>query len=158
MRRMTHPVFESRVVGAPADQVWAMVSDLGRMGEWSPENQGGRWIKGDGSKVGSVFRGHNKNGIRRWSTKARVVDTERGKSFEIAVTFAGFPVANWRYEFEDVPEGCQVTESWSDNRAVWFRLVSRSVGDHSDTHARQEIAATLANLAASVERDAQTKN
>jgi hypothetical protein len=150
---MSHPLAESRDIAAPADLVWAMVSDLPRMGEWSPENEGGRWVKGDGPAVGSVFHGRNKNGIRRWSTTARVVDAGPGRSFEIAVTFAGFPVAHWRYDFEDAPGGCRVTESWRDNRAPWQRVVGRIMGDHGGTHAHQEMAATLANLAAAAERD-----
>jgi len=130
-----------------------MVADLPRMSEWSPENQGGRWVKGDGPVVGALFRGRNKNGLRRWSTTARVLDAEPGKSFEITVTFAGFPVANWRYEFEAVPGGSLVTESWRDNRSAWQRVVGGVMGDHSAAHARQEMAATLANLASVAEKD-----
>ena len=131
-----------------------MVSDLPRMSEWSPENQGGKWVRGDGPAVGAQFRGRNKSGLRRWSTTARVVDAEPGKSFEITITYAGFPVANWRYEFQDVPGGCLVTESWRDNRSGWQRVVGRVMGDHSGEHARQEMAATLANLASVAEADA----
>jgi hypothetical protein len=79
-----------------------------------------------------------------------------GKSFEITVTFAGFPVANRRYEFEPAPGGCLVTESWRDNRSDWQRVVCGVMGDHSAAHARQEMAATLANLASVAERDAQS--
>jgi hypothetical protein len=129
-----------------------MVSDLTRMGEWSPENEGGRWVRGNGPDVGSLFRGRNKNGFRRWTTTARVVEAEQGKSFEIAVTFARLPVASWRYEFEDTPEGCRVTESWRDDRAPWQRVVGRTMGDHSAGNARLQMAATLANLAAAAER------
>lgn len=132
-----------------------MVADLTRMSEWSPENQGGRWVNGDGPAVGALFRGRNKSGVRRWSTTARVLDAEPGKSFEITVTFAGFPVANWRYEFEAVPGGSLVTESWRDNRSAWQRVVGGVMGDHSAAHARQEMAATLANLASIAEGDPQ---
>lgn len=148
---MPHPVAEARDIAAPAERVWAMVSDLPRMGEWSPENQGGSWVKGDRPAVGSVFRGRNKSGVRRWSTTVTIVDADPGKSFEIEVTFATFPVANWRYEFEDTPGGCRVTESWRDNRAAWQRVVGRTMGDHSGSHAREQMSATLANLAAAAE-------
>jgi uncharacterized protein YndB with AHSA1/START domain len=148
---MPHAVAESRDIAAPAETVWAMISDLPRMGEWSPENQGGRWVKGEGPAVGSMFRGRNKNGVRRWSTTVRVVEAEPGKSFEIAVTFSGFPIANWRFDFEDLPGGCRVTESWLDKRARWQEVLGRVMGDHSAAHASDEMAATLANLATAAE-------
>jgi len=150
---MTYRIAESREMAAPAAQVWALVSDLPRMGEWSPENAGGRWVKGaTGAEKGAVFSGKNKNGLRRWSTSVTVVACEPGKVFEISITFGplALPVASWRYEFEDTAEGCLVTESWDDLRAPWMRFVARPMGDHSADHARQEMAATLANLARAV--------
>ncbi|MBJ7509613.1 MAG: SRPBCC family protein, partial [Ilumatobacteraceae bacterium] len=38
------PVIISKEVNATPQAVWALVSDLPRMGEWSPENQGGEWV------------------------------------------------------------------------------------------------------------------
>jgi len=150
---MAYPIAVSKDVNAPAQKLWAMVSDLPRMGEWSPENQGGRWAKGSaGAATGALFRGRNKNGIRRWGTKVTVVDCQPAKAFEIAVTSGPLTVANWRYDFEETATGCRVTESWDDRRAPWFRVVSRAMGDHSGAHARQEMAATLDNLAAAAER------
>jgi hypothetical protein len=149
---MTYPTAVSKDIAAPAQKVWAMVSDLPRMGEWSPENQGGRWV--DGATVaapGVVFRGKNKNGLRRWSTKVTVVECQPGKVFEIAVTFATMAVANWRYDFEDTATGCRVTESWQDHRAGWQVRLGSPMGDHSQAHAAQEMQATLDNLAAAAE-------
>ena len=152
---MTHAVAESRQISASALELWSMVADLPRMSEWSPENEGGRWVRGDGPAIGALFRGRNKNGLRRWTTTARVLEAEPGRSFEFTVTFAGFPVANWRYEFEPLPAGCLVTESWQDNRAAWQRVVGGVMGDHSAAHSRREMAETLANLASAVEGDSQ---
>src|SRR5277367_6047983 len=71
---MAYPTAASRDIAAPAEKVWALVSDLPRMGEWSPENAGGKWVKGaTGPALGSVFQGANKNGFRRWSTTVTVV-------------------------------------------------------------------------------------
>jgi uncharacterized protein YndB with AHSA1/START domain len=151
---MTYPVAATRDIAAPPEQVWGLVADLPRMGEWSPENQGGKWIKGaTGPAVGALFRGRNKRGIRRWSTMAEVVDCEPGRAFEIAVNFGptALLVANWRYEVEGAPGGCRVTESWHDHRTSWMRTVGRVMGDHSAAHTEVEMAATLANLAAAVE-------
>ncbi|HBM56923.1 MAG TPA: SRPBCC family protein, partial [Acidimicrobiaceae bacterium] len=43
---MTESVSVSREMAAPPEEVWALVSDLTRMGEWSPEAKGGRWAGG----------------------------------------------------------------------------------------------------------------
>jgi ligand-binding SRPBCC domain-containing protein len=139
-------------INAPAEKVWALVADLPRMGEWSPENTGGKWVKGAaGPALGAVFKGNNKNGVRRWSTTVTVVACEPSKVFEFAVTSGPLKVATWRYDFEQTDAGCRVTESWADQRKPWFLTVARVMGDHSARHAEKEMAATLANLAAAVE-------
>ena len=84
---MAYPTAATRDITAPAEKVWALVSDLPRMGEWSPENAGGTWTKGaTGPALGAVFKGTNKNGFRRWSTSVTVVAYEPGRVFEFAVT------------------------------------------------------------------------
>jgi ligand-binding SRPBCC domain-containing protein len=149
---MAYPTAATVDINAPAEKVWALVSDLPRMGEWSPENAGGKWLKGaTGPALGAVFRGTNKNGIRRWSTRVTVIACEPSKVFEFAVTSGPLEVANWRYEFEETEDGCRVTESWSDRRKSWFVTLARVMGDHSAQHAEQEMAATLSRLAAEAE-------
>ncbi len=149
---MTYPVVETRDIAAPAKTVWELVSDLPRMGEFSPENVGGKWIKGaTGPAPGAIFSGLNKNGFRRWKTTATVVECEPGKVFEIAISMGPAAIANWRYEFKDIEGGCQVTESWGDHRKRWMRAMGRPVGVHDGAHAKGEMAATLASLAQAVE-------
>jgi len=149
---MAYPTFFFFNDTATAEKVWALVADLPRMGEWSPENAGGKWVKGaTGPALGAVFKGSNRNGLRRWSTNATVVACEPGQLFEFGVTSGPLGIANWRYEFDETESGCRVTESWEDHRKPWFVVVARVMGDHSAAHAEQEMAATLANLAAAVE-------
>src|SRR5580658_10237233 len=107
---MSEQISVTREIDAPAEKVWAMVSDLPRMGEWSPENVGGEWIRGaSGPALGALFKGKNRNGFRRWSTTAKVVDCQPGSSFEIAITSLGVHVASWRYDFQETSGGCKVT-------------------------------------------------
>ena len=56
---------------APAD-VYALVSDVTRMGEWSPENVGADWTGGTPSTEGATFEGHNRIGEREWSVPCTV--------------------------------------------------------------------------------------
>ena len=67
------PISRTTTVRATPQEAYALVSDLPRMGELSPENTGGRWLKGaTGPAVGARFKGTNRNGVRRWSTTATV--------------------------------------------------------------------------------------
>jgi hypothetical protein len=69
------------VAAAPGD-IWDMVSDVTRMGEWSPECTGCRWIgKHRTAEVGARFVGFNKRGWARWATTNEVVEAERGEAF-----------------------------------------------------------------------------
>jgi Polyketide cyclase / dehydrase and lipid transport len=150
---MAYATAATRDVAAPARTLWQLVSDLPRMGEWSPENKGGKWVKGaTGPALGAVFKGNNKNGVRRWSTTVTVVESEPGKVFEFAVTSGPLAVARWRYEFEDTDTGCRVTESWVDERKPWFATIARVMGDHSAKNAEHQMTETLDNLAREVEK------
>jgi Polyketide cyclase / dehydrase and lipid transport len=43
-------------VSARPSRVWALVSDLPRMGEYSPESTGDRWVRGGRPSAGAVLR------------------------------------------------------------------------------------------------------
>lgn len=53
---------------ADPERVWDRVSDITRMGEWSPERERAEWLEGTGAAVGACFRGYNRRGKVRWST------------------------------------------------------------------------------------------
>jgi hypothetical protein len=147
---MAYPTAESLDISAPPEKLWSLVSDLPRMGEWSPENAGGKWVKGaTGPALGARFKGTNRNGVRRWSTTVTVLACEPGKVFEFAVTAGPLAVAKWRYEFEETELGnCRVTESWVDERKPWFASLARVMGDHGADAAHRQMAGTLQKLAA----------
>lgn len=144
----------STEVSASPEVVWDMVTDLPRMGEWSPESQGGKWRDGvTKPAVGARFAGANRNGLFRWRTTAIVVEMVPKSTFAFDVSFLGIPVANWRYDIEPTDSGCTVTETWTDRRARWFSavgLVGTGVGDRS-THNRGTMERTLAALASAAE-------
>jgi uncharacterized protein YndB with AHSA1/START domain len=151
---MTDEVSVSRDVAAPPEQVWAMVADVTRMGEWSPETEGAVWL-GDasGPAVGARFRGTNRNGKKRWNTVARVVDAEPGRAFAFQVTAIGFKVAEWRYTFEPTDHGCRVTETWIDQRGRTATTLGKPVSGVADrgTHNRAGMEETLDRLKAAAE-------
>jgi hypothetical protein len=103
-------------VDAPAEEVWAMVSDLPRMGELSPENTGGSWRGAAGPAVGARFRGANRRGWRRWSTAVQVTTCDPPHRFGFDVSSLGLAVSRWTYEVAPRPGGCTLTETWLDRR------------------------------------------
>ena len=115
-------ISRSTTVAASPEAVYALVSDLPRMGELSPENTGGRWLGGaTGPAVGARFRGTNRNGWRRWSTTATVEAADPGQEFAFSVRSFGVPVSHWRYTIAPAEGGCTLTESWVDRRPGWFK-------------------------------------
>ena len=138
----------ARIAASP-EELYALVSDIERMGEWSPENVGGRWFGGaTGPAVGARFHGSNRRGWRRWSTTCTVVAAEPGRTFAFDVVFAGIPISRWTYEFRPDGDASVVTETWIDRRPGWFaRLVYPAMGvDDVRVHNEDNIRQTLANL------------
>ncbi|MBC8363728.1 MAG: SRPBCC family protein [Actinobacteria bacterium] len=149
-RSEAETVSVSREIAASPEEVWALVSDLTRMGEWSPEARGGRWAGGaDGPSVGAVFKGSNRNGRYRWRTNVTVTECEppRRFAFRLLVPFMGG--CDWVYEIEPSDGGCRVTESWVDHRKKVLVVVGRLLSGVADraAHNRAGMEATLDRLA-----------
>jgi hypothetical protein len=144
-----------RRIAAPVDVLYDLVSDITRMGEWSPENVGGTWLGGaTGPKVGARFRGTNRRGWRRWSTSCRIVAADPGSRFAFDVTVVVVPASRWTYEFQPDADGTLVTETWTDRRPSWFaHLAGVTMGiDDIRTHNEKNMTTTLHNLADVAER------
>ena len=152
---MTDQVSVSREIGAPAEMVWAMVSDITRMGEWSPENESATWRGGaSGPTPGAKFRGTNQNGKKKWNTEGVVVDADPGRRFSFRVTAVGLKVAEWSYAFEPTAAGCRVTETWVDQRGRIAKVLGNPVSGVADRagHNKAGMEQTLERLAAAAEQ------
>ena len=139
------------VVRADAGREWSMVTDVTRMGEWSPETERAEWTDGaTGPAVGARFKGHNRKGRTRWSTTCEVIESEPGRTFAFAVGKVAKPETVWRYRFEPVAEGVHVTESFELTKPLGLgsRLVTRVTTGVKDRPADMEegVRATLAAL------------
>lgn len=135
-------------IAASAQDVYAAVSQLERMGEWSPENQGGTWLTGDGSSVGDQFEGNNQIGDYQWKATAEVTRCDPGEAF----CFAVGETAEWGYHFEAAEAGCKVTETWK------MKNLPPTLADASEERIQGRVdmvqaamATTLGNLKASFE-------
>lgn len=151
---MPERVSVSREVSAPPERVWGMVTDLPRMGEWSPENRGGTWSKGaTGPAVGVTFKGRNKNGKRAWSTSVKVNACDAPRTFSFGLMALGKNWCDWVYEIEPTSTGCRVTHSWVDHRNGFQVKLGKWVSGVADraTHNRRNMEITLDNLVRAVE-------
>lgn len=113
-------------IGAPPERIYAIVSDVTQMGRLSPECTGGRWLGGaTGPAVGARFKGSNKRGLMRWSTKCEVTKADRPSAVEWQVAESGM---RWGYRFEPDGDGTLVTEYREHSRAIPFyvKAVQRS--------------------------------
>ncbi|CRK50989.1 conserved hypothetical protein [Rhodococcus sp. RD6.2] len=144
----------SRDIAASPAAVYAAISDVTRMGEWSQECHACHWHDGiDGPSVGATFDGHNRNGDHEWTTQGTVVEAEPGSSFAFGCSMYGVHYATWGYRIEPVEGGCRVTEWTDDLRTEHARAYGARVSGVDDraTRNRQTMSGTLERIAAAVE-------
>lgn len=107
-------------IGASPVQVYDLVADLSRMGEWSPECYRVEWLEGAaGPTVGARFRGYNHIGPIRWTAGGRVTVADRGQEFSFRTEDKGREMTEWKYRFEQVGVRTRVVESY---QLIWEPL------------------------------------
>jgi hypothetical protein len=99
-------------INASPEAVYDLVSDLPRMGEWSPENIGGEWQDGGSGQVGDRYIGHNRTSERAWSVPVMVTVAARGRCFAFVTRPDEGPYVRWTYRLEPRETGTRVTEVW----------------------------------------------
>jgi len=155
---ITRPTHEAAVeIAASPHDIWAMVAEVPRMGEWSPVCHTVEWI-GDPAapEVGARFRGHNRlNGVR-WSRECVVTEAEPGRAFAFSTIFKGAESTRWRYSFEAIDGGTRVTESYQVVSVPrWLRLLWLVPGAKakSERDTRWNIGQTLEALKKAAESE-----
>ena len=142
----------SAVLECSPEQAWAMVADVTRMGEWSPETDRATWLGGaTGPEVGATFQGHNKRGLVTWSKTCTVIECEPGRVFAFAVGKAADPDNIWRYSFVPHGKGTMVTDTCEfpkpiSNGTRLVTLLTLRVRDR-EGDLQRGIESTLAKLA-----------
>lgn len=151
------PVSARTDIAAPAEAVWSLISDVTRMGEWSPEATGAEWKGGaTGPALGARFAGTNARGKKTWSTACEVTACDPGRAFGFRVKAGGLKVAQWDYRIEPTDTGCTVTETWTDDRGAIVTFLGKIVTGVADreAHNRAGMEQTLAALKAAAEAGA----
>jgi uncharacterized protein YndB with AHSA1/START domain len=144
----------SRDIAAPPETVYAAISDVTRMGEWSEECVACEWHDGsDGPVVGATFDGHNRQGENEWTTQGKVIEAEPGRAFAFECSMFEYHYSTWGYRIEATPSGCRVTEWSEDLRPESAMELSKSISgvDDRTERNRQTMRTTLERLAAALE-------
>jgi uncharacterized protein YndB with AHSA1/START domain len=144
----------SRDIAAPPEAVYAAISDVTRMGQWSEECYACEWHEGfDGPAVGATFDGHNRHGDNEWTSQGKVVEARPGEAFAFEVSMLDFHYATWGYAIEPTPTGCRVTEWNEDLRPESVMELSKQISGVEDRTGRNRrtMSGTLERLAAALE-------
>ena len=141
-------------MAVPPDELYALVSDVTRMGQWSPVCKTCWWDEGEGPRVGAWFTGRNETPERTWEARCQVVAAEPGREFAWEVNNGW---VRWGYSFEPDGDGTRLTESWKFLPAGIAGFRER-LGEAADAEiakrseaARTGIPETLAAIKASAE-------
>jgi ligand-binding SRPBCC domain-containing protein len=143
-------------MNAPPEKVWDLVSDITRMGEYSPEVVEAEWMGGaTGPAVGARYRGHvkrNENWPVLYWTTCEITESEPGKVFEFAVVMRDRPVNTWRYEFRATDDGgCDVTESFDLGNSLLTKIWRPLGGFLRERRNRRDMLSTLERVKARAE-------
>lgn len=143
-------------MNASPDKVWDLVSDVTKIGRYSPETFEGEWIEGStGPAVGARFRGHvkrNGRGPTYW-TKCTVTACEPGREFAFGVHTGNGPnpVNTWSYKIEPAGDGADVTESFQLADRLGLRIYWAVLGWARGKTNREGMRTTLERIKAEVE-------
>jgi uncharacterized protein YndB with AHSA1/START domain len=141
-------------MAAPPEKVWALVSDVTRIGEFSPETFEARWTRGaTGPEVGAHFKGHvRRNGVGpTYWTLCRVTRCEPERVFEFVVGAGDVAVNNWGYRLEPDGDGTLVTEYFRLEPKPYLRLYWALLGRLRGRTNENGMRTTLERMRAVVE-------
>ncbi|HUA94543.1 MAG TPA: SRPBCC family protein [Acidimicrobiales bacterium] len=139
---------------ASPDRIWDLVSDVTKIGRYSPETFEAEWLDGaTGPAVGARFRGHVKRngwGPTYWTT-CSVTQCEPGRIFAFGVGSPDKPLNIWSYRLEPAGGGTDVTESFELSPILPLRIYWAVLGWARGRTNREGMQATLERIKAEVE-------
>lgn len=141
-------------VEAPPAAVWDLVSDVTKIGRFSPETFEAEWLDGaTGPAKGVRFRGHvkrNGRGPVYWTT-CTVLECVPEQVFSFGVGSSAHPLNVWTYRLEPAGDGTDVTESFALAHNLPLRLYWLLLGWARGKTNRRGMQTTLERIKAEVE-------
>ena len=103
-------VVDVEMSATPAD-VWNVIWDLDRYGEWNPECIEAHWTEGAlGPIVGACFTGRNVLNGRTWTVLCHITECTYPTKVSWTVEDPAFPSSTWTYTITATEAGCLVSE------------------------------------------------
>lgn len=141
-------------MAAPADKIWAFVSDVTNTSKYSEETFEAEWLDGASAPaVGVRFRGHvlrNGRPPAYW-TVCEITACQPGKEFGFVVLAGGRKVNNWLYEFTPSAGGTDVTESFRLETSLFTKIYWTVAGKLRGKTNRRNMQTTLERIKAIVD-------
>lgn len=106
---------DSIIVSRPAADVYAIVSDVTRIGELSPVCTSGTWDDAaQAGKDGAWFTGHNAIGEFTWDTRCQVISADPSREFAFVNhgPKGNAELVRWGFNLDESGGETTVTESW----------------------------------------------
>lgn len=139
-------------ISASPHEVFAYLTDLGKLPELSPENVRCEFHHGsDRIEVGATFRGYNRSGDHEWHADCVVTAHEPDRYFAYLVPPNFEHATTWSYLVEPDGDGCVVTESFVAPMLALPDVYPGRIEGRRDNLERA-CATTLANLKSALEK------
>lgn len=157
IQSLDHDSISLRMQATP-EHVYALVSDVTRTPEFSPEILECTWLDGaTGPAVGARFKARNKVANRpAWHNKPVVTAAEPGRRFSFARTEPFGGTVEWTYTFEPNSDGTLVTESYAVTKPLhpigWFMIGVLFARKNRRADLREGMEHTLQRLRAAAEQ------
>ncbi len=159
MKRLDHDEVRLGISTTP-ELLYALVSDVPRTPEWSPEVVSCHWLGGaDAAVPGARFSARNKKRWFTWSNRPVVEIAERGREFAFTRTEPGGGTIRWFFRFEPDGEGTVTTLGYLVIKPVpvGLHVILRAFLGVRDLEAdlRLNITTSLGRIAEVAEREAR---
>jgi uncharacterized protein YndB with AHSA1/START domain len=131
-------------IDAPPDRVYALVSDVARTPEWSPECVRVEWVE-----AGKRFRGHNKIGSREWAMECVIDEAKPSQAFAFHTERDGDLRTRWGYRLEPTSSGGTQLTEWYQRVAkvpLPARIAERLLMGGRAKHNAENMRASLAKI------------
>jgi uncharacterized protein YndB with AHSA1/START domain len=139
-------------IDASPEAVFALLTDLERLPELSPENQRCELLDGSSEVgLGARFRGYNRAGDYEWHADCAVTVFEPGRRFAYMVPPDFEHATEWSYTIEPDGDGSVVTEAFHAPLLALPEVYPGRIEGRRD-NLETACRTTMANLKATLER------